>query len=311
MARHARQKGMTAPREVLPGRTYLVTRRCTQRQYLLTPSTLTNQLICYCLAVAANQTGILLHAYCFMSNHWHGVLTDPEARLPEFLEQFHRLLARAMNVALGRRENFWSSEKPSAVWLVADSDIAEAVAYTIANPTAAGLVASPEEWPGVLTRQLGESVLVDMPDVFFDRRGTLPQRVELRSHHIPARTTRPGGGAPGGRFRAALQRLVNSAHEVMRSQGLRFVGAAAILRQSVSSTPSSIERNRASVPVVSAESRELRRAAFEHLRWFVLEYRRAWSAWRGGMRDTVFPAGTYALRRFARVNCAPPLAFSA
>ena len=73
---------MSTPREVLPGRTYLVTRRCTQRQFLLKPSRRTNELVRYCLAVAARKTGVLVHAVCFMSNHWHGVITDPLARLP-------------------------------------------------------------------------------------------------------------------------------------------------------------------------------------------------------------------------------------
>src|SRR5688500_13354733 len=116
---------MTAPREVVPGRTYLITRRCTQRQFLLKPSRTTNQLVRYCLGVAAQQTGIQLHAVCFMSNHWHGVVTDPSARLPEFLERFHRLLARAQNTFLGRLENLWSSEKTSVVLLVSDHDVLE------------------------------------------------------------------------------------------------------------------------------------------------------------------------------------------
>jgi putative transposase len=60
-----------------------------------------------------------------MSNHWHGVVTDPHARLPEFLERFHRLFARAQNASLGRWENLWSSDKPSVVRLVSDQDILE------------------------------------------------------------------------------------------------------------------------------------------------------------------------------------------
>ena len=55
-----RQAEVTAPREVLPGKTYLVTRRCTQRQFLLKPSRRTNQLVRYCLAVAASKTGVEL-----------------------------------------------------------------------------------------------------------------------------------------------------------------------------------------------------------------------------------------------------------
>jgi putative transposase len=75
---------MTAPRQILAGATYLVTRRCSQRLFLLKPSRLTNSVFLYLLAVAARRFGIAVHAYCVLSNHFHLVLTDPAARLPAF-----------------------------------------------------------------------------------------------------------------------------------------------------------------------------------------------------------------------------------
>src|SRR5262245_1087303 len=94
-------------RQVLPGSTYLVTRRCTQRQFRLRPSALTNQIVAYCLALAADRTGVLLHAVCVLSDHWRGVVSDPQARLPEFLGYYHKLVAKAVNASLGRWENLW------------------------------------------------------------------------------------------------------------------------------------------------------------------------------------------------------------
>jgi putative transposase len=46
---------MPLPREVLPGRTYMITRRCTQRQFLLRPDSATNNAFMYCLAVATQR----------------------------------------------------------------------------------------------------------------------------------------------------------------------------------------------------------------------------------------------------------------
>jgi REP element-mobilizing transposase RayT len=165
---------VTAPRQIVPGQRYLITRRCTQRQFWLRASRLTNRIIKYCLAVAAEHTGVQLHPACFMSNHWYGVVTDPEARPPEFLERFHRSVAKAQNASLGRWENLWSSDKTSTVLLVSDADVLEKMAYTIANPTVAGLVRSPHEWPGVISHRLQESESVEMPDIFFDENGELP-----------------------------------------------------------------------------------------------------------------------------------------
>jgi len=171
---------VTYPRQILPGQSYLVTRRTTQRQFLLRPSRVTNQNVKYCLALAAERTGVILHAVCVMSNHWHGVVTDPEARLPEFTECFHKLLAKAQNAAIERWENFWSSDKTSLVLLTSEHDVLEKMAYTLANPTAAGLVKCPDEWPGVISGRFGSEDLVEMPDAFFDEEGDLPENTELQ-----------------------------------------------------------------------------------------------------------------------------------
>ncbi len=93
---------MTAPRQVLPGASYLVTRRCTQRQLLLTPSRTVNDVFLYVLALAATRYGIRVHAFCVLSNHYHLVVTDPGANLPAFQQFLDALVARAVNASLGR-----------------------------------------------------------------------------------------------------------------------------------------------------------------------------------------------------------------
>ena len=67
---------MSLPRRVLPNTTYLVTRRCLGRRFLLRPDDALNNLFIYCLGLAANKHGIEVHAVGAMSNHYHLVLTD-------------------------------------------------------------------------------------------------------------------------------------------------------------------------------------------------------------------------------------------
>ena len=61
---------MSAPRQLLPGSTYLITRRCTQRQFLIKPSKRLNQAFSYVLAVASSRYQVAVHAFCVLSNHW-------------------------------------------------------------------------------------------------------------------------------------------------------------------------------------------------------------------------------------------------
>jgi REP element-mobilizing transposase RayT len=41
-----------------------------------------------------------VHAWCVLSNHYHLVVTDPDARLPAFMQYLDSLVARAMNASL-------------------------------------------------------------------------------------------------------------------------------------------------------------------------------------------------------------------
>lgn len=281
-----------------------MTRRCTQRQFLLKPSARTNELVRYCLALAAQRTGVLLHAVCFLSNHWHGVVTDPLARLPEFLERFHRLFARAQNASLGRWENLWSSDKPSVVHLISDQDILDKMAYTIANPTAAGLVRSPNEWPGVITLRIGERRTVKVPDAFFDPEGDLPDSVELELTRPPI-YPQLDHNALGRYLLAAVEHHVRQARRALAAQGRKFLGAKAVRQQPFTALPKSVELRRNPSPRIAAQHAPERVQAIRDMLAFVRAYRQAWTAWRDGKRDTVFPLGTYALRIYARVACAP------
>ena len=44
---------MTLPRQVVPGRDYMIMRRCSERRYLLRPDEDTNNAFVYCLVLAA------------------------------------------------------------------------------------------------------------------------------------------------------------------------------------------------------------------------------------------------------------------
>ena len=299
-----RSTSVTLPRQILPGRTYLITRRCTQRQFLLRPSRLTNHNIQYCLALAAERTGIALHAVCFMSNHWHGVLTDPDARLPEFLEIFHKLVAKAQNASLGRWENFWSSDKTSVVLLVSESDVLEKMAYTLSNPTVAGLVKSPHDWPGVISNRFGEEREIEMPDNFFDPDGPLPDELTLRFVR-PQIFLGLSDTELQTRLNTEVAKRVKRAREDMALRQLPFVGRNAVLRQAFGAAPKTPAPRRNPSPRIAAKSTPERVRAIRRMLEFVAEYRTAWNDWRNGNRAALFPPGTYALRIYARVACAP------
>jgi hypothetical protein len=242
-----------------------------------------------------------------MSDHYHGVFTDVLGTLPEFEEIAHKLIAKCVNSSLGRWENVWSSAAPSSVRLEDAGSVIDKIVYTLCNPTAAGLVASGEDWPGLRTSPreiLGSETVVDRPDVFFRKEGPTPEKVVLRI--VPPRVE----GMTAEEIVAEIEARVEAREQELRDEARRarrsFLGRNAILRQSPYATPETQERRRKLSPLVAASDPLVRIAAVTRIKQFLLDYRQALLKWRRGIRDVVFPYGTYALRIRSGVACAAP-----
>ncbi len=296
---------MTAPRQVLPGVTYLVTRRCMQRQLLLRPSRSCNEIFLYVLAIAARRFGVRVHAFCVLSSHFHLVVTDPDAQLPAFGQYLDALVARAINASLGRWESFWAPSSYSAVSLSSPADILDKAAYVLANPVAAGLVRHGRDWPGVWSapEQIGAAPMVaNRPNEFFRANGYLPEKVELE-------LTPPPGFESPAEFRdqlaAALQLLEDRAAKEVAARRGGFLGKAKVLAQKPTARPASGEPRRKLNPRVAARDKWRRVEVLSRLVDFLDQYRLAWHARRAGRTGVVFPPGTYLLRVAHGVPCAP------
>jgi REP element-mobilizing transposase RayT len=292
---------MTAPRQVLPGTTYLVTRRCAHRQYLLRPGRVTSEVFRYVLALAARRFGVQIHALCVLSNHYHLVVTDPQARLPAFHQFLDSLVARALNAALGRWEAFWDPNSYSAVALATADDVIAKSAYVLANPVAAGLVRRGRLWPGLWSSPDdigGAAQKTRRPGHFFDPAGYLPSEAGLS-------LVTPPGFDSAEAFRERLGQALGELEAKAALAHRDFLGAARVLAQKPSGRPSGIERRRKLSPRIAARDKWKRVEALGRLVEFLRAYREAWTSWRQGRRGVLFPAGTYLLRVAHGVPCLP------
>ena len=291
---------MTAPRQILPGTTYLVTRRCSQRQFLLQPGGTTNGVFGYVLAVAAHRFGVLVHAYCVLSNHFHIIVTDTGARLPAFEQYLDSLVARALNASLGRWESFWAPRSNGAVVLVAPDDIVAKTAYVLANPVAAGVVRRGREWTGLWSspeRMGTRGMDFPRPRPFFRPDGCMPKvaRLELAI---------PPGFSSADDFRVQVSASLAALEERAGRRSVRRPRTWGRAGREHPAAPAVREPRRALNPRVAAQDKWNRIAALERLVAFLTSYRSAWSARRAGDREAVFPAGTYLLRVMHGVPCA-------
>lgn len=295
---------MSLPRQVLPGQYYLITRRCTQRQFLLRPDPATNNAFTYCLIEAAQRCKISVLMSCAMSNHHHTVIFDRLGKYPEFLEHFHKMFARSQNALRGRWENFWSSEQVCVVRLVDREDVINKLVYTATNPVKDHLVERVHHWPGVnglhalLT---GRHLRAVRPRHFFRPAGPMPAMVEM-SLSIPSEL------GPAAEILEQLRQRVRAVEEETaaerRRTGSRVCGRRAVLKQSWRGYPSTEAPRRDLRPRVAAQSKWARIEALLRDQMFLVEYTKARRSWRAGC-TVLFPPGTYWLHRFANVPIQP------
>src|SRR6185503_2403294 len=146
-ARARWSRAMSQPRQVLPGQYLLLTRGCTQRQFLLRPDAETNNAFIYCLVEAALRYQIDILLPMAEANHHHTVIFDRYGREPQFLEHFHKMLAKCLNVRWGREENFWASVEPCVTVLLDRESVIKELVYAASNPVKDLLVEEATQWP--------------------------------------------------------------------------------------------------------------------------------------------------------------------
>ncbi len=299
---------MTYPRELLSGSTYLVTRRCTQRQFLLLPDREVNKIFLYCLATAAERFSVQVHAVCVMSGHWHGIVTDLDGELPDFMAWVHKYVAKCMNARLGRWENFWSSSRYSAVRLESSDDVMDKIVYVLTNPVAAHLVSRSHMWPGLHTARAafgGKPMEADRPGVYFRKDGLMPAGASLFLKRPPGFSR-----MSNSKFTAEVKRRVQEMESMIqadcRARGRSFLGRKACLKYRRTYRPRSREPRREISPRIAARDMDLRIEALFRLSEFVGDYRLALDKWKNGIRNVLFPAGTYWLRKHFSVRCREP-----
>jgi REP element-mobilizing transposase RayT len=298
--------GMTQPRMSIPGATYLITRTTVMSLFLLTPSKIVNQIMEYCIAIAASGRGILIHAVSIESNHFHLVVTDTEGRLSDFMQELNRTAARCLLEYY--RERF-PNRRLDAVWtraqsfcatvLLTPNAILDEIVYTLTNPVKDGLVRDYRKWPGFNTRP-GDwrhgTRSVRRPRQYFKRT---PEEITYRVC-APSKL--------GDSIEHAIQTVelhIRTAQEQaaieLAAQGRGVMSINAILATDPLDAPRTPRAVGKLIPVLAAGGdRDALSAAKAALQTFRRAYREAWEEFKAKARAT-FPGGTLLMRtRFAQ-----------
>jgi putative transposase len=278
----------------------MVTRRCAQRQFLLSPNGEITNAIAYCLAHAAQRFGIDVLLSTVESNHHHTIIFDRYGRFPQFIEHFHKMVAKCVNTARGRKENLWAAVEPCVTRLLDYDTVLAKLAYAAANPVKDLLVERATQWPGLNGYSYlihGKTLVARRPRFFFRKDRGWPDEISL-TFVIP----RELGDRDEviAELQARVAAFEDEAREFRRLYNRRVYGRKSVLEQAWHLAPESVEEPRMLRPRFAGR-REARSEALVAFKEFLAAYRDARQQWLLG-KSCVFPAGTYWLSRFAPVN---------
>ncbi len=274
--------------------------RTLQGLLLLRPSPLLCEIILGILGRAQALYGLQIHAFVFMSNHYHLLCSpvDPE-QLARAMCFINSNLAREAGRLHGFRERVWS-RRYQAIPVTGELGAqVERLRYLLSHGCKEGFVLTPGDWPGVHCIHAllhGEA----LQGVWFDR--TLEFQARRRGIEFGARDfttvyTVTLSPMPCWRhlspkqYREAIAQIVTEIEaDALRRQAesrREPAGAEFVRRQSPLSRPAKSKRSPA--PRVHAASKAARKAFREAYGLFLAAFRRASEKLRSGDRTAEFP----------------------
>src|SRR5258706_14735874 len=152
-----------APRFIQPKTVFEVTMRTDGARLYLQPSPAMNARILATLGRALALYPVELHAFAFMSNHWHALITPRDAAaLAAFLRYVHSNVAKAAQEINGIIGAVWQRRRAEVIPVLGADAESDRLRYILAQGTKEHLVSSPYEWPGVTCARAmaGREVLV-------------------------------------------------------------------------------------------------------------------------------------------------------
>jgi putative transposase len=281
-----------------------VTCRALHSRLLFCPRPLMNEILIGALARAKQRHQVQVCFFVCISNHMHLLLWTENAReLAKFMGYFLSKLAREVGRLTGWREKIFGRRYQAIVVSGEEAAQIERLRYCLAHGAKEDLVDRPREWPGVHTvRALLEGEVLE--GLWFDRtkeylarrRGEKfdPLKYATREvleldplpcwRHLTEEQRR-------ARVAALVEDIESEAAARRKRTGAKTLGVAAILAQNPLQRPKKTKKSPA--PAFHAASKTVRRELWNAYALFVSAYRDAAEKLRAGIRDVVFPRGSF------------------
>jgi len=281
-----------------------VTCRTIQGRFLLKPTEELGPIIIGVLAKAQKLYPVEIHAFVFLSNHYHLLLSVNNAlQLARFMNYFNSNLAREAGRLFKWREKFWGRRYQAIVVSEEEAAQIDRLRYILSHGCKEGLVPRPQYWPGA---QCVKALVEDRPlrGLWFDRTREYEAKTRGEAfHRLEHSTTETIHLEPipcwrhlsMTSFRARIRELVSrieteTANRHARA-GTQPLGTKAILARDPHHRPLELKESRA--PAFHAATKAAHRELVEAWGWFLSAYREAAVRLRQGDLQAGFPEGSF------------------
>ena len=283
-----------------------VTCRTVQGRFLLKPSKKLKRIVIGVLGRAQRLYSVEIHAFVFLSNHYHLLVSVEDAlqmQMARFMNYLNSDVAREVGRMHRWKERFWGRRYQAII--VSDEEAAQVdrLRYVLSHGCKEGLVGRPEDWPGAqcvraLTRgEPLEGVWIDRTKQYGDRLlGKEPPSVEFERRELVQLDPLPcWRHLPTETYRSRIRELVKSIEVETRKLhsrgGTKPLGVRTVSSHNPHHRPRKLKK--AVAPLCHAATRSARTELFKAYAWFVFAYREAVERLRRGAPDPRFPLSSF------------------
>src|SRR5947199_1502433 len=281
-----------------------VTCRALHSRLLFRPSSEVNQIVLGALARAKRRYGVRVCFVVCASNHLHLLLgVDDAQQLARFMGYFGSKLAKEIGRLTGWTQKVFGRRYQAIVVSEEEAAQLDRLRYGLAHGAKEDLVERPRDWPGVhAVRALLEGEVLE--GLWFDRTQEYLARrrgEKFDSLHFATRETLELDPLPcwkhlpeperRQRVAALVEDIELEAATRRKKTGVRPRGPAAILAQNPTREPEKTKKSPA--PAFHAASKAVRRELWNAYALFVAAYRDAAEKLKAGIRDVIFPRGSF------------------
>ena len=295
-----------------------VTCRTIQGRFLLKPTGELRSVVIGVLARAQRLYPVEIHAFVFLSNHYHLLVTVENAlQLARFMNYLNSNLAREAGRLNGWEERLWGRRYQAIVVSQEEASQVNRLRYLLSQGCKEGLVARPRDWPGAQSvealvegkrleglwwNRTQEYAARTRGEKFDRLRYAEAERIELEALPCWRHLSKQEYGRRVGEVIMQIEVETAARH---RREGTRPLGVKVILAQHPHDRPHKLKK--AWAPAFHVATKTALRELVEAYRWFVGAYREAAERLREGNLGARFPQGSFP-PRLPFVGCTVELA---